>query len=682
MYTGRRNGAYGVLSFIGLCGCVLIVISNPGAANGEWPTDPSMSLPICNDVGSQYDPRLVKVSDGYVVVWQDERRVYRDIYAQKFDVDGNVKWIENGRVVAAGNNGEASNHLLYNSQSLTGIAGDTQGGVIVLWTEDYSCQVGPCGNVWMTRVHSNGDVRWGASPSPGVTIQARDTAVGPHSAAAANAIAPDGEGGAFGIYGDDPWGGWYVFRIDANGAFRAITSSKVGARGGARMIYGGNANSKDYVNIAWWDYGSFATKVNDPEANYPGLTDTLSVSWNKITLTTTPAWWSEPSPISDGAGGMIVVWEDSRGGDSDIFAQKISADGTVQWTPTGVPIVVQPGTQRFQKLVSDGAGGAVIVWEDMRASPTRIYAQRVGADGNTMWAENGIPVSSTHGESPKIIASGDGAYIIVWVDTDHNGGTKDYLRAQKISAAGYLLWPIDSITPSGGTTGVVIGEIYSADFDIASDGGRGFIAVWELGGDIYAKRVMPDTLLDTAQKLYIGYYQRPADPGGLAFWANGLAAIDANHDGSFVGENIIPVLEQFAYSDEARTLYGGDITPSNIATVIDSIYVGLFGRHAEADGLSFWVNSFNTGALTPATVLWELMKGAQGTDAQTVQNRLMAASRFTLVVDPNLDGLPPFDRRYAGYADCVVAREWLTQVTSDPATIPTEDEIRALLPTP
>jgi hypothetical protein len=184
---------------------------------------------------------------------------------------------------------------------------------------------------------------------------------------------------------------------------------------------------------------------------------------------------------------------------------------------------------------------------------------------------------------------------------------------------------------------------------------------------------------DTAQKLYIGYYQRPADPGGLAFWANGLAAIDANHDGNFVGDNITPALEQFAYSAEARALYGGAITSSNIATVVDSIYLGLFGRHAEADGLSFWVNSFNTGASTPATILWELMKGAQLTDKATLENKLVAANLFNQILDPNRDGSPPFQATYAGYADCAKARQWLTGVTWDPATIPTQDEATAYL---
>jgi hypothetical protein len=192
----------------------------------------------------------------------------------------------------------------------------------------------------------------------------------------------------------------------------------------------------------------------------------------------------------------------------------------------------------------------------------------------------------------------------------------------------------------------------------------------------------PLSYLDTVQKLYIGYYQRPADPGGLVFWVNGLSTIDANHDGNFIGEDVTRVLEQFAYSAEAQALYGGDITGSNIATVVDSIYEGLFGRSPEDEGKAFWINSFNTGASTPATILWELMKGAQGTDAQTVQNRLVGATRYTHVVDPNLDGEPPFDRRYAGYDDCAAARVWLSGVTWNPATIPTEGEIRALLPMP
>ena len=183
-----------------------------------------------------------------------------------------------------------------------------------------------------------------------------------------------------------------------------------------------------------------------------------------------------------------------------------------------------------------------------------------------------------------------------------------------------------------------------------------------------------NTIMDNVQKLYIGYYQRPADPGGLTFWRNGLAMVDTNHDGGFAGENFEWVLEQFANSAESRVIYGGDITSKNIATVVDSIYMGLFNRHAEAEGLAWWVEGFNAGRATPTDILWQLMNGAQNEDHATLQNKLLAAGRFTHVLDLDLDGLPPFFAAYPAWA-----RTWLGSVTRDPATLPTEEQIRTLL---
>src|SRR5687768_18288989 len=42
---------------------------------------------------------------------------------------------------------------------------------------------------------------------------------------------------------------------------------------------------------------------------------------------------------SDGAGGIIVAWEDRRSTPSDIFAQRLNAAGVAQWLPNGIPIL-------------------------------------------------------------------------------------------------------------------------------------------------------------------------------------------------------------------------------------------------------------------------------------------------------------------------------------------------------
>jgi hypothetical protein len=103
------------------------------------------------------------------------------------------------------------------------------------------------------------------------------------------------------------------------------------------MILGGNSSGKDYVYIAWVDYGNLQLiKIEDPEINYPTSPDTLTASWSALSLASSATGGLSLAP--DGAGGAIVAWEDSRNGNSDIFAQRISANGSVQWMPGGVPI--------------------------------------------------------------------------------------------------------------------------------------------------------------------------------------------------------------------------------------------------------------------------------------------------------------------------------------------------------
>lgn len=141
--------------------------------------------------------------------------------------------------------------------------------------------------------------------------------------------------------------------------------------------------------------------------------------------------------ISDGAGGMIVVWEDSRGAYQGIYAQKIDAYGNPVWTIDGVPICTASGSMSQPHLCSDGAGGAIIVWEDYRAINWDVYAQKIDADGITQWADNGIGIVTTtdYQDHPRLVPDGSGGAVIVWAD-DRNGDWDIYV--QSISSDGLL----------------------------------------------------------------------------------------------------------------------------------------------------------------------------------------------------------------------------------------------------
>jgi len=174
----------------------------------------------------------------------------------------------------------------------------------------------------------------------------------------------------------------------------------------------------------------------------------------------------------------------------------------------------------------------------------------------------------------------------------------------------------------------------------------------------------PADYFDTVQKTYIGYYQRPADPAGLLYWADRLDK---------TGGNLNEIIEAFADSAEAQDLYG-TINSSNISDVVDAVYLALFGREAENEGRNWYVNGFNAGRYTPATIMLNVLYGAQDNDLQSVNNKLAAANLFTNVIDPELDGYN-FQVTYAEEADAKAGRAFLASVTWDPATVPTRDEV-------
>src|SRR5690606_34992345 len=82
---------------------------------------------------------------------------------------------------------------------------------------------------------------------------------------------------------------------------------------------------------------------------------------------------------------------------------------------------------------------------------------------------------------------------------------------------------------------------------------------------------------DTVQEIYIGFYQRPADPAGLRYWSEQIEA---------AGGDAAAVIDAFANSEEAGDVHG-DINQDTIGGVIDAIYNALFDRAPEPAGKAY-----------------------------------------------------------------------------------------------
>ena len=185
--------------------------------------------------------------------------------------------------------------------------------------------------------------------------------------------------------------------------------------------------------------------------------------------------------VSDGDGGAIIVWTDGRVGiEADIYAQKIDGSGKVLWTKDGIPICNKKGVQADPQLVSDGSGGAIITWRDGRdynLKRTDIYAQRVDASGNSVWATNGVVVCNAGSEqlNPVLVSDDSGGAIIAWNDQRGVGATGWDIYFQRLSSSGTPQWVSNGVGYLANGNQTWKGR-YSP---IASDGSGGAFIAWE-----------------------------------------------------------------------------------------------------------------------------------------------------------------------------------------------------------
>ncbi|WP_374583585.1 DUF4214 domain-containing protein [Pseudoduganella sp.] len=186
------------------------------------------------------------------------------------------------------------------------------------------------------------------------------------------------------------------------------------------------------------------------------------------------------------------------------------------------------------------------------------------------------------------------------------------------------------------------------------------------------------------QQLYIAYFGRPADAGGLANFKQQLQIINkgetAQHlNAAYAGSSALQtVVNSFAVSAESQALYTGDT-----GAFVRSIYVNLLNREPDSEGKAYWVNAINSGQLTRAKAALSILTGAldnktpQGLlDAQVINNKTANSAVFTQLVGVNV---------YSGDAAAALARDMLRKVKADTtlegfrATI--DSTVQAMTPT-
>jgi len=180
------------------------------------------------------------------------------------------------------------------------------------------------------------------------------------------------------------------------------------------------------------------------------------------------AYQDDPLLVSDGSRGAIMAWTDHRGGDKNVYAQRVDGTGKILWQPDGIPITSTTQDSKVWDMVSDGAGGAIIIWtHDVGPGGDHLYAQCIDGSGNELWTSGGVLVENVFevwGAQAATDGSG-GAYILMW-----DGWMEGFFWVVRVDGNGQLPWAtrVDpSVTGMNNTGG-----------KITSDGAGGAVVAW------------------------------------------------------------------------------------------------------------------------------------------------------------------------------------------------------------
>lgn len=393
--------------------CLLIIAfaAAPNVANAFWTDD---GIPVCALPNNQSSS--VMCSDGAggaIIAWKDYR-IADEFYVQHIDASGQALWGTGGKLVCSETG----------TRSFLGIVSDGAGGAIMSW---YDLRWGNA-DIYVQHIDADGIFQL---PANGLRICAES------SDQSRPVITSDGDGGAIVAWDDR-----------RNGSLNVD-------------IYAQRINNGF---IYWMPDGAAVCTAADTQ-QFPKIT-------------------------SDGAHGAIVVWQDQRGASpGNIYAQRISEWGVMEWTANGVLLCSAANSQDAIALTDDGAGGAIMIWRDYRISPViNVYAQRITAAGTVAWNLDGVSICDEHAPNafPQIISDGEGGAFTVW-----HGAAEDPegdIFAQRIDGTGNNYWQAN---------GLPVGVIFEAQekHRLVPDGEGGIIVAWtdnRYEYDIYAQRLDRD----------------------------------------------------------------------------------------------------------------------------------------------------------------------------------------------
>ncbi len=370
-------------------------------------------------------------------------------------------------------------------------------------------------------------------------------------------------------------------------------------------VYDDTTNTTTYAQV-------FAQKINSA-----GI-----AQWGPggVQVCTAAGLRGQPDIVSDGAGGAIIAFMDTRNNvftpgaefdeylNLDIYAQRISNAGNLLWNNAGADVCTATNAQYLEPYqtnnyaISDGAGGAIVVFDDYPLGvdyPGNLYAQKLNSAGIKQWASSGIAVCVASGEQYLSNIISDGAQGLVALWTDMRSTPNSRLYAQQINASGTNTWVADGILISGITDNANGGYI--------TGNAGNYIVSWRGQDTVSASKI-------SAQKI---------NSMGALQWAAAGADVYTNPNNYSIGEPRVVI------SDSGKVIITWEETTNN--NLGPDIYARKLNVNGATPRVAPTISSFFPLSGIPASKVY--INGNNLNSTTSVSFGGTEASSFTILMD-------------------------------------------------
>lgn len=145
---------------------------------------------------------------------------------------------------------------------------------------------------------------------------------------------------------------------------------------------------------------------------------TTDVSLN-TPVRTVPAGEAAAHLVADGPeGSTYACWFENGSGSYQLRMQRLDAEGNRLWPDDGLVVSAHPQNSAIFRydLTADADGNAVVAFQDERTGQLDIVAYKIGPDGSFLWGPDGVELHlpGHTGLAPTVAALANGNSAISW----------------------------------------------------------------------------------------------------------------------------------------------------------------------------------------------------------------------------------------------------------------------------